>query len=103
MPGGELERVGVDADAELAWLVDPTAPAPTPGELVRQRLQAGLPLVIDGLVRLAVSAESERTRLDASRYVLQLAGLVGVADLRGAGLETLLRELHERDEGDAAA
>jgi hypothetical protein len=100
----ELEPFGVDADVELSWLVNPRARAPSPAELVRQRLQAGLPLIVDGLIRLAVSAESEKTRLDASRYLLQLAGLVGVADLQGAGLDTLLRQLDaEGDEGADAA
>jgi hypothetical protein len=98
---GELEPFGLEADAELAWLVDPATPPPSAAELVRQRLQAGMPLVVDALVRLAVSAESERTRLDAARFVLQLAGLVGAADLSGAALDELLRQF--RDEGTAAA
>jgi hypothetical protein len=102
--GDQLEPFGVDVDAELAWLVRPETPPPSPAELVRQRLQAGLPLIVDGLIRLAVSAESEKARLDASRYLLQLAGLVGVADLQGTGLDALLRQFGaEGTEGADAA
>jgi hypothetical protein len=88
---GELEPI--DLDAPLAWLVDPQVPPPSPVELVRSRLQIGLPMVVDTLIRLAVSAESERTRLDAAKFVLGLAGVVGVADLSGAALDELLRRV----------
>jgi hypothetical protein len=103
MTGDRLEPLGVDVDAELAWLVRPESPPPSAAELVRQRLSAGLPLIVDGLIRLAVSAESEKARLDASRYLLQLAGLVGVTDLQGASLDTLLRQFGADAEGADAA
>jgi hypothetical protein len=90
MPG-ELEPL--DLDAPLRWLVDPTVPAPTPAELVRQRLQVAIPSIVDALIRLAVAGESEKTRLDAGRFCLQLAGLVGVADLDRGALDELLRRI----------
>jgi hypothetical protein len=98
---GDLERF--DAEAELAWLVDPTSPAPTPAELVRQSLGRGLPLVVDGLVRLALTAESERTRFDAAKYIVALAGLLGVTDVSGTGLDDLVRRIVDGGPGTAAA
>ena len=99
MSGGELESF--DVDSELAWLVNPRTPPPSPAELARQRIRQGLPLVVDGLVRLALSAESEKIRLDASRFVVQLAGLLGVAEVSAPGLDELVRQLV--DPGSAAA
>jgi len=101
MSGGELEPFGVDSDAELGWLVGPRTPAPSPAELARQAVRHGLPLVVDGLVRLALTAESEKIRFEASRFVVQLAGLLGVAEVSAPGLDNLMRELV--DPGSAAA
>jgi hypothetical protein len=103
MSGNELEPfdAGIDADVELAWLVDPPTPPPSAAELARQVIRRGLPLVVEGLVSMAVSAESEKIRLEASRYVVQLAGLLGVAEVGASGLDELLDQF--RDEGPAAA
>jgi hypothetical protein len=95
---GELEPF--DVEAELAWLVQPASPPPTAVELARQAVRVGLPVVVDAIVRLAVSGESERTRLDAAQYVLRLAAQLGVLDGGVGDVDALLRQLG--DPGAAA-